>query len=148
MKLCGVLVVVAGVLLTADEPTAAVKKEMEKLQGKWVLVGGEREGEKIPEGALKEEKIVLTITGEKLSVSVTRMGETKTLDKGSYQIVDAGAKPKTIDLTGFPKPDVKMLGIYELDGNTLKICIGESARPKEFGSKAGSKSGVLVLRKE
>ena len=62
--------------------------------------------------------------------------------------MDAGAKPKTIDLTGFPKPDVKMLGIYELDGNTLKICVGESKRPIEFASKPGSKTGIFVLRKE
>ena len=53
-----------------------------------------------------------------------------------------------IDLTGFPKPDVKMLGIYELDGNTLKICVGESKRPTEFASKPGSKTGIFVLRKE
>ena len=144
-----VLIVAASVLLAADDPKdAAAKKEIEKLQGKWVLVAVEREGEKVPEGAFKEEKITLAIAGDNLSFSRTRKGEKKNFDNGSYEIVDAGAKPKKIDLTGLPKPDVTMPGIYELDGNTLKICVGESKRPTEFASKPGSKTGVLVLRKE
>jgi uncharacterized protein (TIGR03067 family) len=148
MTLRVVLIVAASVLLAGDEPKDAAKKEMEKLQGKWVLVAMEREGEKVPEDAFKEENITLTIRGDKLSVSRTRKGEKKNFDSGSYEIVNAGAKPKMIDLTGFPKPDVKMLGIYERDGNTLKICVGETKRPTEFASKPGSKTGVLVLRKE
>jgi uncharacterized protein (TIGR03067 family) len=148
MKLCVVLIAAASVLLAADDPKDAAKKEMKKLQGTWVLIASEREGEKVPKDAIKEEKITLTIAGDKLSFSRTRKGEKKNFDNGSYEIVDAGAKPRMIDLTGFPKPDVKMLGIYELDGNTLKICVGESKRPTDFASKPGSKTGVLVLRKE
>jgi uncharacterized protein (TIGR03067 family) len=148
MKLRMVLIVAASVLLAADDRKDAVKKEMEKLQGKWALVAVEREGKKVPEAALKEEKIILTIAGDKLSFSRARKGETKNFDNGSYKIVDARARPKKIDLTGFPKPDEKMLGIYELDGKTLKICVGELKRPTEFASKPGSRTGVLVLRKQ
>ena len=90
----------------------------------------------------------LAIAGDKLSFSRTHKGEKRDFDNGSYEVADAGARPKKIDLTGFPKPDVKMLGIYERDGNTLTMCIGESQRPTGFASTPGSRTGVLVLRKE
>jgi len=58
---------------------------------------------------------------------------------------DGTDHPKIIDLTpDFGPAKVKTLkGIYELDGNTLKICYvspdgentGKSERPKEFGAK-------------
>ena len=53
-----VLIVAASVLLAADNPKDAAKKEMEKLQGKWVRVAGEREGEgeKVPEDTIKDER--------------------------------------------------------------------------------------------
>ena len=108
---------------------------------------GRARGREGPRRYYQGREITLTIAGDKLSFSRTRKGEKQNFDNGSYEIVDAGAKPKMIDLTGFPKPDVKMLGIYELDGNTLKICVGKSKRPTEFASKPGSKTGVLVLRR-
>ena len=56
MKLRVVLIAAASVLLATDDPKDAAKKEMEKLQGKWVRVAGEREGEKVPEDTIKDER--------------------------------------------------------------------------------------------
>jgi uncharacterized protein (TIGR03067 family) len=58
--------------------------------------------------------------------------------------VDASQSPPTIDLVSGGKT---YLGIYELDGDTLRICLVEGKqRPKDVkGTKEGSKS-VLALK--
>lgn len=68
-------------------------------------------------------------------------------EMGATFKIDATAKPKSIDLTMTrpgQKPDTA-LGIYELDGDTLKLCIAEGsnkARPEEM--KADGKQLVVV----
>jgi uncharacterized protein (TIGR03067 family) len=105
------------------------------------LQSGERDGEQFPEELVKALK--RTITGDKYVI--TRDGET--IAKGTFTL-DAGQKPKTIDakMEGVDKP---IQGIYELEGDTLKICNagpGE-ARPKEFATKEGSGLTLLVWKK-
>jgi RNA polymerase sigma factor (sigma-70 family) len=75
--------------------------------------------------------------------------------------LDPAKSPKAIDLVdpkrekeksylGFEKPkDYTQRGIYLLDGDTLKVCLGlESDRPKEFSSGVGDKTLLFVLRRE
>jgi hypothetical protein len=42
-----------------------------------------------------------------------------------------------------------MLGIYELSGDELKICLADPGadRPKEFASAKGSKATYMVLKR-
>src|ERR1700719_4526956 len=58
-------------------------------------------------------------------------------DKGAYTI-DPAQKPKLIDITGTEGRNLgkKIPAIYELRGDTLRICygLGGSARPAEFKS--------------
>jgi len=66
--------------------------------------------------------------------------------------VDATKKPKTMDMTpseGRYK-DKTLLGIYELDGDTLKICFAEPGkdRPTDFTSKAGSGVVLAIHKRE
>ena len=61
--------------------------------------------------------------------------------------LDATKQPKTIDL------DVNgrvLKGIYELDGDSLKMCynLNDEARPTEFVSKPDSGLIVVVHRRE
>ena len=66
--------------------------------------------------------------------------------------LDPTAKPKTIDfkvISGFGKGKTD-LAIYELDGDTLKICyaMGEGAkRPTEFKSVAGTKLYLVTYNR-
>src|SRR5262245_53408385 len=72
----------------------------------------------------------LTILGDKLSC--TGIGN---ID-GSIT-TDATQSPKAFDGRGSSKDGAKLdwSGIYEIEGDTLKLCIGEpGARPKEFKS--------------
>ena len=43
-----------------------------------------------------------------------------------------------------------MLGVYKLEGDTLKVCMGGfgKKRPTEFKAKADSKQSMYVLKRE
>jgi uncharacterized protein (TIGR03067 family) len=138
-KLVAILAV--GLLLGADDKQADAKKDQEKLQGDWTLQSGERDGEQFPEEILKALK--RNITGDK--IVVTRDGET--VAKGTFTL-DAAQKPKTIDIKpeGADKP---VQGIYELEGDTFKLCYAApgEARPKEFATKAATGLTLAVWKK-
>ena len=112
-----------------------------KLDGKWVIISVERDGkaDDTLKGAVREHK------GEKYTMTLK---EGKSFE-GSMK-VDATAK--SIDLIpGDGKYKGKtLLGIYELDGDTLKICFAEPGkeRPKTFVSKADSGIVLAVHKKE
>jgi len=70
--------------------------------------------------------------------------------KFTYKL-DPTRKPKEIDLiwAEFANKGKIQLAIYELDGDTLKICespIGKE-RPKKFESKKGSGQSILTLKR-
>jgi uncharacterized protein (TIGR03067 family) len=84
-------------------------------------------------------------TGEHWTFDGKKVGRYRDGKLESYMAytADATGYPKTIDLTpdrGPSKGEV-IKGIYELDGNTLRICYaspdtgGKAERPKEFGAK-------------
>jgi uncharacterized protein (TIGR03067 family) len=73
----------------------------------------------------------LTIAGEKLKVTLGAAN----ID--GFITTDTTRSPKTFDAQGSSKEGAKLnwSGIYEFDGDTLKLCMGEpGARPKEFKS--------------
>jgi uncharacterized protein (TIGR03067 family) len=135
MRKYGFAVLALGMMLAADKGKAdADKTDKDKIQGTWSLVTREENGEsqKVAEG--DEHYIKIRIEGEKFMV---------TLSSGEHEAtfkVDPSKKPKTIDLTlkGGDEDGKEMKGFYELDGDMLKICIGNPEnpdRPAEFKSK-------------
>ena len=142
----GLLAVLAvGVFFAADAPKDdATKKELEKFQGTWKFVSLEVDGNKLPEEGFKDARLV--ITGDKFTVS-----EGRVLHKGVFK-VDVSKKPKTIDVTFTEGPEKgnTVRGIYELEGDTYKVCMTDTlkARPTEFASKPGSGHVLEVLKRE
>jgi uncharacterized protein (TIGR03067 family) len=130
----------------ANQPKgeSPVKAEIKNLQGTWGVVTLEAEGAKMAPGVFKGSKIV--IKGE--AFTTISMGATY---KGTFS-VDVVATPKTIDLnfTEGPEAGHKSLGIYELDGDTWKLCltVGAKDRPKTFATKAGSGLALETLKRE
>ena len=112
--------------------------DREKIQGTWALVSGERNGKPLPDEAIKHVKLIFS--GDKLT---TKNKERKT--EAGFKL-DPNKEPKEIDVD--MEGNVGK-GIYQFDGDTLKIAHGEvgDARPKEF-PKAGSGLTVLVLKRE
>jgi uncharacterized protein (TIGR03067 family) len=65
--------------------------------------------------------------------------------------LDPKARPRAIDLIVLEGKEMKtLLGIYELDGDTLKICLSEQSkvRPTEFKPDKDTKTGVVILKRE
>ena len=130
----------AGLLVAADAKDDAAKKDMDALQGKWTVVSMESDG-----GTLTLAKdAVRVIKGDKYTVTLT---PDLTIE-GTFKI-DPTAKPRRIDTkaTSGPYKDQELQGIYEIDGDTLKICYGLPGkdRPTEFKGKDGC---MLMVHKK
>jgi uncharacterized protein (TIGR03067 family) len=133
--------VAASLLVAADAKDDDIKKEIARLQGKWVFVENEQDGKKVPEEDLKD--CHLTFKNDKLTIRETPKAE----DAGIAFKLDPSKKPKTIEL-GKGKNTVR--GIYSLDGDTLKLCVAlsqaESKFPTEFTGKQGY--SLIVCKRE
>jgi len=143
MKLRLLWVLVAGLFLAADDE--AVKKEYKNFTGTWKFVSLEVEGMKVGEEAVKESRLI--IKGNEFTMKSPEGNY-----KGTYK-VDVSKKPKQIDVafTDGPEKGKTSLGIYELDGDTYKVCISlaeNKDRPTEFASKPGSGHVLEVLKRE
>jgi uncharacterized protein (TIGR03067 family) len=90
----------------------------------------------------KLDDVKIVFEAEKVIVKTAKKDE-----EASYKI-DADKKPKLFDLT-LPNGE-KMVGIYDLDGDTLKIALSEKGdmRPKDFDGKADPNNHVLVLKRD
>jgi len=134
--------VAVGLLTAADKPESdAVKKEMDKLQGYWEVTAAEGAGLDADAKQLK-----LVFTGDKLAFSKGN----KAVHEATYK-VDPSQKPRTIDITHVtgPQQGKTFRGIYELEGDQLKICWsgdGEK-RSTEFAVKPKTTQALLTLKR-
>jgi uncharacterized protein (TIGR03067 family) len=143
MKVVGCLGLVAGFLLVPAAHQDA-KKDLERLQGAWVMESLEIDGEQVP--AEKLAGTTLTMSGNKYIVTVKgKMHET-------VITLDPAKKPKAIDMVFAegPNKDKVHRGIYDLQGDTFKICRGqgpEAERPTEFATEASSGKFIVVWKR-
>jgi uncharacterized protein (TIGR03067 family) len=135
------LVVLAGVAGAED----AVKKEMTRLEGDWSMVSGEANGMAMPKELVSSGK------------RVAKDGETTITINGQVYLkakftIDPTKKIKTIDytMTEGPTKGKTHLGIYELDGDTVKFCFAAPGkdRPTEFTAKEGSEQTLSVWKRD
>ncbi len=119
------------------------------MQGDWAAFSFVRDGEKLPDD--DAQALFRTVKGRDYTVSRFN----KVVGNGSFTL-DATKTPKTIDFqptapAGQPSGTTKpMLGIYEFDGEKLKMCIAPPGRdrPTAFESKAGTGMTITVWERE
>jgi uncharacterized protein (TIGR03067 family) len=113
---------------------------LKKLQGTWKFVSQEMEGKAVPKEELANQTI--TFAGDKWTVR--RDG--KVIQAGTHKF-DPDKKLPQVDaaVTEGEDKGSTMLGIYELKGNTLKVCFDPKGqeRPTNFTNKAGRMTAVV-----
>ena len=144
--------VLSGLLLPwsmlAAENEDLLKKDLEKFQGDWIMVAGERNGQKMDAKLVRT--FSRTVIGTKYTVSF-EVPEAAVVQPGSFTL-DPSKQPKAIDLVADDGPNKgkKMLGIYAFDGDTYKMCVAqpEKERPTAFATKEGSEWSLTVWKRE
>ncbi len=145
MRRRALLILTAALLAAADKPPDDVKKDLEKMQGTWVMTVLEIDGKLVPEEKLKDTTLV--IKGDKYTTTVKGKSHEATFT------LDPAKKPKAIDMTmaDGPNKDKVHRGIYELDGDTLRLCRGQQPdreRPAEFGTWPDSGVFLVVWKRQ
>ena len=142
--LCTLVLTAPGGTGARADDKADVEKEFKKFHGVWTFESVEAGGKKAPADELKG--LTVTFAGDKYTV---KKGD-EVIQVGTQKL-DPSKSPKAIDVTvteGLKKGAV-MLGIYEIDGDTLTVCFDEEGkkRPTEFKSAAGSQTFVNVHKR-
>jgi erythromycin esterase len=121
----------------------ASRKELEQLQGTWRGISIKQDGQELPlEGGLANLEVV--IKGNERTV---KAGDT-VFSRAVFRM-DPTATPKTVDvtITEGTLAGKSLLGVYELDGDTYRICLAKAGdpRPETIASKPGSGHTLTVL---
>jgi uncharacterized protein (TIGR03067 family) len=114
------------------------------LEGAWLPSSAELGGKKFPDEVRKTIKLV--IKDDKYTVTVG----TQT-DQGTVKLTPS-AKPKALDITGTDGPNKgkKIPAIYELNGDTLRVCydLSGKSRPTEFKTEMGTQLFLVTYKRE
>jgi uncharacterized protein (TIGR03067 family) len=145
MRRWTLLLLGAVLLVAADKPADASKQDLEKLQGDWGVASQVIDGKKVADD--EAQTLFRTVKGDAYTVFFYD----KPIGKGTFTI-DATAKPKTIDARpeAAPKDAPPLLGIYEIEGDTYRVCFAPAGkeRPKDFKCPAGSGQTLTVWKRE
>lgn len=153
MKTALVLAFILNSGLAKEPPKEdAAKKEVEKLQGEWIVDHAEKEGKKLSdEDRRKLSEFFLTkviVKDDTVQLWLSNKGaEAQGGDWIRFEI-DPGKKPGRIRINDFR-------AIYSTSGDTLKICFKDPAAseksdevPTSFDTNMGSDWYLFVLKRE
>jgi uncharacterized protein (TIGR03067 family) len=132
-------------LLVAAKPADDAKKDLEKLQGEWIMTELEIDGKPVPGD--KIEGTTLTIKGDKYIVSVKDKKHEVTIT------LDPSKDPKAIDMAFTDGTDAPKVGkgIYKLDSDTLILVRAQatdSERPTSFGTWPNSGCFMVTWKRK
>ena len=139
------MLVFSGLLLGADKAKHDGMADHKKIQGTWALTTAKDSGKDQVKG-IEHFKLIVTANHFRLEF------QDKVLQKFTYQL-NPSKQPKWIDVTEIVdgKAQDPARGIYELKGDTLKICFPEfrrkDSRSTAFESKRDSVNDVLLIGK-
>ncbi len=138
------LVALNLMLAVSSAAWCADPKDADAMQGTWLATAAELAGDKFPDEVRKSIKLV--IKDDTYTVTV---GDKP--DKGTVKL-NPSAKPKTLDISGTEGPNKgkTILAIYELNGDTLKVCYDLSGKshPTDFKTKAETQLFLVTYKRE
>lgn len=118
--------------------------QADEVQGIWKPTQAELGGTRLPEAVLAPLRLELT-KGQYVLTGA------ESPDRGTVA-VDASKSPKTMDVTGTDGPNKGKTfpAIYELDGDTLRICYDLSGkeRPKEFKTAPQTRLYLVTYKRD
>ncbi|MGC4002489.1 MAG: TIGR03067 domain-containing protein [Pirellulales bacterium] len=130
----------------ASIPTRAADDDKSPLQGVWVGQSLITDGTPAPEA--DAQRMRFTFQKETLLLRGNFKDDNEA--ECTYTI-DPKQSPKQLDFTP-PKEKAPILCIYEISGDTLKLCIrhanNNGPRPKEFVSTKDSPAVLVVLKRQ
>lgn len=136
-----VAIIFAGCATTSQ---GTMSDDAKAVQGNWKPARAELAGQPMSDAILKI--ISLKLDDGKYEVFV---GEEP--DRGTYTL-DSSTKPRSMTITGTDGPNVAKTfpAIYELNGDTLRICYDLSGAkyPAEFKSVAGTKLYLVTYNRK
>jgi uncharacterized protein (TIGR03067 family) len=129
-----------------------VSDDLKPLQGEWTILSNVVNGTVYPKDLLAKARII--IKGDKMTVKPQVLKENGTFRLGGPEgftvriKLDVNQKPRHLDVEVKRGGKVtRESGIFDLEGDRLRICFGPKERPTDFTSKAGSGRVLLVLRR-
>jgi uncharacterized protein (TIGR03067 family) len=134
-----------GLLLNHSTANQAEKVDDAKaVQGTWTPIKAELAGSPWPDALLKT--IVLKMADGKYEVSVAGQ-----IDKGTFK-QDTASRPKGLTIQGTDGPNAGKTYpcIYELDGDTLRVCYDLSGvkAPTEFATAKGTQLYLVTYTRK
>jgi uncharacterized protein (TIGR03067 family) len=123
---------------------ASPPDDAKAIQGNWTPSKAELSGQAMTEEVMKS--ISHKLTKDQYEVSVAG-----NLDKGTYTL-DSTGKPRGLSITGTEGPNrgKTFPAIYELEGDTLRICydLSGTKRHTEFKSLAGTRLFLVTYNRK
>jgi uncharacterized protein (TIGR03067 family) len=139
-RLAGWLLVVMSAPVSSAMAAEAIAGDLGRLQGCWTTTAGPG----------RDIAVTLGVRGRAITVDLATPQGLKISVEGEIK-VDEAASPKAIDWVKLTLPDgtglPDTLGIYEIDGDALKLCTGgpSNGRPSAFVPGAGALADVVVF---
>jgi RNA polymerase sigma factor (sigma-70 family) len=120
---------------------AAPRSDRAALQGRWSVTMKDVDGQM--------RTMICNIEGDRIAIQVIAPdGTAEEVLKGRF-VTDPSARPRTfavVETTGLDgHPQQDNLGIYELDGDLLKLCYGTPGRPRPTEFKQGQDGPPMLL---
>jgi uncharacterized protein (TIGR03067 family) len=144
MSSMSLVLMVLSPLFVADEGSRETRgsSDLARFQGQWVVTFYEEAGVSLSRDITKDWQF--TISGDSMKSTYTD----GSMMSGRIRL-DTSKSPREVDLIwkegdSAEKP---VLGIYEFEGDKLKICIGSKpeSRPSRFASNRATGTGMMIL---
>ncbi len=142
------LMIVSLLVPAQDAPQTAIKEELQRLQGTWKTLTGEKLGRKVDIKELGIDQLV--IKGDRMTLRGDGM------DKAEFRItIDPSHKPKHMDWRN-EKEKESLPVIYAIEGKKLTMCfpmlksepIPKPHRPQSFETKDKPLGMIIAERTE